>query len=680
MAKRKYWHLIALFIVLLVLLVHEVIQGAAQVSFGRIYITNVSTELFPEVRVQAIIRDEKGGVVSDKDIVNLELLENQRPVDFTVETVEGAVEVMIVMDLGPNLDRNGAVTLEREGGTARRATRLEEMFDIALAFLDSMRLGDSAGIITVGAFQQPQVVVLQSLTTEKELLRSKLASLAGLSLSNQPSRAVQALDEALSALQNSQVIGKNAIQAVLLISDGNVHNFASPNFAAVLERAQRLGIPIHTVLVHEYDVMWSSAKLKEIARETNGEFVFYQSAGDRQKFPEWANAQRAQSLFIYRSPIGATKTRKIELRTKGTGIAQKVSVATYEVNLLSPEIVIQEPIDGTTIRRTYSEGETVEAATPKSVNVVANIRWPDGYPRVIQWAKLIVSGDSRQEIILPYPGGDTYRFTVDLTPFTREAAAEAQIWVEVAEELLDETTNRPLTYMSPPSKIYVAVQPPNIQEKGDGVGRPLSCAEVGGVGFYLCLLQQYAWLISLSLSFVALLLVVVFRSRIATVAVQVGDAVRETVARITRPQKTEVGAYLQVLRGAEDLPRNRFPLYLNTVTPIGRDKRQADLIFDEYAEQSVVSRLHCEIIEEGGIYTIRDKGSTHGTYVNGKRLPELGSVQLQDGDQIEIGPVERGGILLRFEVVHDEIPSSRPELSSLQPEQDIADRETRPML
>lgn len=648
----------------------------AQVSFGYLKITQIYTQNFPEIKVQAIVRDEKGEVLSVTDMANLELLENQQEVTpLNIEVIEGPIEVMFVLDLGPYLDRTGAITIQGEGGVTRKATRLEGILDITGAFLDAMRSGDSVGIITVGPFQDPQVNILQNLTMDQDLLKSKLASLATIPITSQrASQAVQALDEALTALQNSQMNKQNAIQAVVLVSDGNIHNFASPNYSAVLERAQQLAIPIHTILVHEYDVSWSSGKLREVARETNGRFVFYQSNQDRQLIPQWANEQRSQILFTYRSQIGASGSRTVELRTKGKGISRKSSTRKYEVSILPPEVSIQDPLDGATLHRTYSEGETVDLASPKSTTVIANIHWPDGHQRIIQQAKLIITGDSNQEVVSFYPAGDNIRFTVDLTPFTKEEPTEILMWVEVTEELKDPVTGNPLVWTSPRQRLSIDVIPTASTAGNLLKTFPSDCEKLAGLPYALCLGQRYAWLISLSLSSIALLLVVIFRTRIAGAAIQVGDSIRETVARITRPQKTEVGAYLQVLKGANDLPRDRLPLYLNTVTPIGRDKRQADLIFDEHAEQSVVSRLHCEIISEGRVFTIRDKGSTHGTYVNAKRLPELGSQQLQDGDQIEIGPVERGGILLRFELVAEEEAQMMPF------ESDIIDRETRPMV
>jgi CRP-like cAMP-binding protein len=50
-----------------------------------------------------------------------------------------------------------------------------------------------------------------------------------------------------------------------------------------------------------------------------------------------------------------------------------------------------------------------------------------------------------------------------------------------------------------------------------------------------------------------------------------------------------------------------------------------------------VSRLHCTIVNNNGVFTIRDSGSTNGTFVNNVQITER---QLGDGDVIQIGLVE----------------------------------------
>lgn len=50
-----------------------------------------------------------------------------------------------------------------------------------------------------------------------------------------------------------------------------------------------------------------------------------------------------------------------------------------------------------------------------------------------------------------------------------------------------------------------------------------------------------------------------------------------------------------------------------------------------------VSRQHCEIEVEGDELTVRDLGSSNGTYVNGKRIAET---TLEAGDELRVGPVQ----------------------------------------
>lgn len=49
-----------------------------------------------------------------------------------------------------------------------------------------------------------------------------------------------------------------------------------------------------------------------------------------------------------------------------------------------------------------------------------------------------------------------------------------------------------------------------------------------------------------------------------------------------------------------------------------------------------VSRQHCELAQEKGKVTVKDLGSSNGTYVNGKRVAES---ELKPGDYLKVGPV-----------------------------------------
>ena len=54
-------------------------------------------------------------------------------------------------------------------------------------------------------------------------------------------------------------------------------------------------------------------------------------------------------------------------------------------------------------------------------------------------------------------------------------------------------------------------------------------------------------------------------------------------------------------------------------------------------KSSQVSRRHCEFLEVDGRLTVRDLGSSNGTFVNGKRV--LGQQALKVGDELTVGSV-----------------------------------------
>ncbi len=90
-----------------------------------------------------------------------------------------------------------------------------------------------------------------------------------------------------------------------------------------------------------------------------------------------------------------------------------------------------------------------------------------------------------------------------------------------------------------------------------------------------------------------------------------------------------------------DVDGERYPL-MGAITILGRDDT-ADIILDDPG----ISRRHSELrVTTDGphfVTTIRDLGSTNGTFVNGERIT---SEHLQDGDRVTVGRTSvtfRGG-------------------------------------
>ncbi|MEW2493610.1 FHA domain-containing protein [Streptomyces nodosus] len=63
---------------------------------------------------------------------------------------------------------------------------------------------------------------------------------------------------------------------------------------------------------------------------------------------------------------------------------------------------------------------------------------------------------------------------------------------------------------------------------------------------------------------------------------------------------------------------------------IGRDPANGLRLSHE-----TVSRVHAELRHQGGLWVLRDLGSTNGTTVNGRRV--IGAAVVRDGDQVSFG-------------------------------------------
>jgi hypothetical protein len=82
---------------------------------------------------------------------------------------------------------------------------------------------------------------------------------------------------------------------------------------------------------------------------------------------------------------------------------------------------------------------------------------------------------------------------------------------------------------------------------------------------------------------------------------------------------------------AERLPKLQLP-DVGSLHPlrIGRDPASGLRLNHE-----TVSRVHAELRRQGGVWVLRDLGSTNGTTVNGRRV--IGASVVKDGDQIGFG-------------------------------------------
>lgn len=91
------------------------------------------------------------------------------------------------------------------------------------------------------------------------------------------------------------------------------------------------------------------------------------------------------------------------------------------------------------------------------------------------------------------------------------------------------------------------------------------------------------------------------------------------------------GLRLQCLSG--NFAGRRFPI--EKQVRIGRDPARNDLVYP--ANAPGVSGVHCVVKVEGGQLWLTDLGSSHGTYLNGRKLTANQASPLNPGDRFYLG-------------------------------------------
>ncbi|HWQ12485.1 MAG TPA: FHA domain-containing protein, partial [Roseiflexaceae bacterium] len=90
-------------------------------------------------------------------------------------------------------------------------------------------------------------------------------------------------------------------------------------------------------------------------------------------------------------------------------------------------------------------------------------------------------------------------------------------------------------------------------------------------------------------------------------------------------------------RGSWEQKLDRTPLRIGRRDP--RQHHYPELDLAEH-DRGIASRNHAVINRSGDAYTITDVGSTNGTLLNGRLVPQHQPQRLRPGDRIKIGEVE----------------------------------------
>jgi pSer/pThr/pTyr-binding forkhead associated (FHA) protein len=339
-------------------------------------------------------------------------------------------------------------------------------------------------------------------------------------------------------------------------------------------------------------------------------------------------AQRAYYTVSYRSNLGASGEREITINS--TERPSAGVTGTYTINLQPASLTISEPVAGSTIRREAQLGEdnTLSADT-STVKVVANVAWPDGFPRSIVSAELFAN-DNLEGTLDVGPDDTQLEFEWDLSDIVDEGLNPVKLEVKATDEI----------GLAASVETGVSVQV-IIPATPTATGPGAATVAVGGVLLF-CVLGAVA------LAIVGGVYFFVIR--------RPAPAASEAPAAAPEPRSTIMGAdafpgltlaTLTLQEGPQGLVGETFRLYMAT-TVIGRNPTATDITFYP-DEESSVSRMHCTIqMAEDNTFRLTDNASSAGTRLNGRRIQPSDPVVLADGDEIVLGDLARRGVKLKF--------------------------------
>jgi hypothetical protein len=339
--------------------------------------------------------------------------------------------------------------------------------------------------------------------------------------------------------------------------------------------------------------------------------------------------QRANEAKIrYRSSVNSSGNHTLSAEVAGNRVEELFQIA------VEPPTVQLAVDNSRPIRRVATELDIpLENMEPTIQPLVAMVTWPDEYPRIMESAALLVSGQEMpvRNTILGDDGLLTFDWDIR---FLDDGVYDLQVLVidELGLEGLSEPL--PLT-IEIDQPVVVPTAPPPTAPPPDPTAQPapetnvlpFGAVVVGGMGLIIFL-------------FLILIVAGVFLLRRGNKGepvppVQPEAAYDPDVTYVMSPGFAgdhQIGAFLEVLENASDL-EGPLPLSGNNIA-LGRDAKRAQIAFKDRS----VSRLHARIMESRGAYRIYDEGSSSGTYVNYQRIG-LSPHTLQDQDEIHLGRV-----------------------------------------
>jgi hypothetical protein len=607
-------------------------------------IADIDVEQFPDVQIHARIVDAQRVPVGGVTGAALEVLEDGEPVGaerLTVSGEEGGIWVHFVLDAGTQISRAGA-----QGG----GPRWQEMVNAVTSFVQTepwMQSNLDQVAITVSEPGGPRLI--SDFSTDGAALAAALANYQPPYGNDGYSYLAPVLTETLDELAKIPEAADHAQFIVLLTFDIDAYT----GLTGVGEVAAEQEVPIHVLT----ERAGGATSVQNLTAPSGGTIGSYTIRSQREGLYGSLIAYRQQYLLSYRSTVNTSGAHEVEVRASNTGAASPFSEKeTYEVTVNPPRVIIDDPGDGQIILRSTDQyTEQTETIQPTSYTVVANVSFPDEHPRRLLTAELFNGEQSLWSISNPSArieipwdlrgvGSAGFSLTVEIRDelglISRSQPVLMSVELSIPEaptesaEMIIQTV---VATVAPPTATPCTAPGP-LCTASEVVSKNSGVISLGSMGIAAAALVFSAF-------------VYINRAKIAPAVASASAGVGKAITRLTRRSAPSVAkAYIIVMDGDTNVGRS---LAMHGTTRLGRSRQDADLLFQQHDEESMVSRLHCTVLDNEDHFSIRDEDSANGTYHNGIRLRPLEEEILEDGDEIELGQVERGGVRLLFQLADE---------------------------
>ena len=293
----------------------------AQESGPKIHVTQVDKSQFPKVTVYVSVVNENGEPVG-VDPSTLQIQENNQVMELTDVRGGGSasqtvpITTMLVIDISGSMDKNGKLAAAKEA---------------AKAYIDQMRPGDQAGLMTYDT----ETYYVQPITADINVLATAIDGL----VTGGDTAMFNALVEAEKNLE--AISGRKSI---IVLTDG-LDNKSQSTVDDVIAGVGQSGLTISTIGFGDAStrgqVGLDEAKLKLLAEKTGGLYSF---AGDAETlsriYQQFGQVLQNEYALTYISPTTLRDGINRGLTVSLSGIAASTS-AGYNPGGLLPEVTAQ---------------------------------------------------------------------------------------------------------------------------------------------------------------------------------------------------------------------------------------------------------------------------------------------------------------------------------------------------